>query len=186
LGLNISFNIIQKHKGEIKVFSQPGRTCFSVRLPINFEDIERGKNELSASHAIHDDHLSDILTSTKSIAVVGISDRENAPSHSVAAYLQRQGYRIYPVNPNLDQILGEKVYTDLLTLNDPVDVVLIFRRSEFVPKIVQQAIEIGVKAVWMQEGIINLDAAKVAKDAGLMVVMDTCMRQTHQRLMNEN
>jgi predicted CoA-binding protein len=184
LGLNISYNIIQKHKGEIKVFSRPGKTCFSVRLPVNFEDVERGKDEFTAVHQVSDDHLKDILNATKSIAVVGISDRKNAPAHSVPVYLQKQGYQIFPVNPKYEHVLGEKAYPNLLAVGESVDVVLVFRRSEFVPEIIQQAIEIGVKVVWMQEGIVNLDAAEAAKDAGMEVIMDTCMRATHQRLLN--
>lgn len=186
LGLNISFNIIQKHKGEIKVFSRPGKTCFSVRLPVDFGDADKGVTPLTAIPQTSDKHLRAILDETQTIAVVGISDRESAPAHSVPAYLQKQGYRIYPVNPKYDQVLGEKAYPDLLAIEDPVDVVLVFRRSDFVPGIVQQAIEIGARVVWMREGIVNPDAAEVAKDAGLNVVMDTCMRQTHQRLMNGN
>jgi len=184
LGLNISYNIIQKHKGEIKIFSRPGKTCFSVRLPVNFEDIEHGKAELAAIHRVSDDHLKDILNTTKSIAVVGISDRKNAPAHSVPAYLQKQGYQIFPVNPNYEAVLDEMVFPNLLAVDEAIDLVLVFRRSEFVPEIVQQAIEIGAKVVWMQEGIVNLDAAEAAKDAGIDVVMDTCMRATHQRLVN--
>ncbi len=186
LGLNISYNIIQKHKGEIKVFSRPGKTCFSVRLPVNFEDVDSGKVEHAPVHHTSDEHLKEILDSIKTIAVVGISDRESVPAHSVPAYLQKQGYRIYPINPKFNQVLGEKAYPDLLSLEDPVDVVLVFRRSDFVPEIVQQAIEIKAKVVWMQVGIVNPDAAEVAKDAGLDVVMDICMRQTHQRLMDTN
>ncbi len=184
LGLNISYNIIQKHKGEIKVFSRPGKTCFSVRLPVNFEDVERGKDDFTAVHQVSDDHLKDILNATKSIAVVGISDRKNAPAHSVPVYLQKQGYQIFPVNPKYEHVLGERAYPNLLAVGESVDVVLVFRRSEFVPEIIQQAIEIGVKVVWMQEGIVNLDAAEAAKDAGMEVIMDTCMRATHQRLLN--
>jgi len=183
LGLNISYNILQKHNGEIKVFSRPGKTCFSVRLPLNFEDVASGKAELPPIHRTSDDHLKDILSAMKSIAVVGISNRESAAAYSVSAYLQEQGYRIYPVNPKYEQVLGEQAYPDLLSLDDPVDVVLVFRRSDFVPEIVQKAIEINAKVVWMQLGIVNPDAANAAKDAGLDVVMDTCMRQTHQRLM---
>ncbi len=183
LGLNISYNIIQKHHGEIKVFSRPGKTCFSVRLPVNFEDMGSGVAELSPAHHTSDEHLKDILNATQKIAVVGISENENAPGHTVPAYLQKQGYRIYPVNPKYEQVLGEKAYPDLLSLEDDVDVVLVFRRSDFVPEIVQQAVQIEAKVVWMQEGIVNPNAAEIAKDAGLDVVMDTCMRQTHQRLM---
>jgi signal transduction histidine kinase/predicted CoA-binding protein len=186
LGLNISYNIIQKHKGEIKVFSRPGKTCFSVRLPINFEDVTRGKPELDPIHQTSDDQLKEILTTTRSIAVVGISNRESSPAYSVPAYLQKQGYRIYPVNPKYDLVLGEQAYPDLLSLGDAVDAVLVFRNSDFVPEIVKQAIEIDAKVVWLQVGIVHPGAAELAKDAGLDMVMDVCMRQTHQRLLNVN
>jgi signal transduction histidine kinase/predicted CoA-binding protein len=182
LGLNISFNIIQKHKGEIKVFSRPGKTRFSVRLPVNFDDVEQGMEPLPLMDQISDDRLLEILGSTKTIAVVGISRRESVPAHTVPAYLQDQGYTIIPINPMYDQVLGEVAYPDLRALKMPIDVVLVFRRSEFVPEIVDQAIKIGARVIWMQEGIVNLVAAAEAKDAGLDVVMDTCMRKTHQRL----
>jgi signal transduction histidine kinase/predicted CoA-binding protein len=186
LGLNISFNIIQKHKGEIKVFSRPGKTSFLVRLPVNFEKVENGISTLAAIPQTSDEQLKDILISTKNIAVVGMSDKTGLPSHSVPAYLQAQGYHIFPVNPNHQQILGVKAYPDLLSIDHPVDTVLIFLRSELVPEIVHQAIETGARVVWMQEGIVNQHAAEAAKNAGLEVVMNTCMRQAHLRLMNGN
>jgi len=183
LGLNISFNIVQKHKGEIEVFSRPGRTCFSVRLPINFEQVDQEVSSLPVMERVPDGHLLEILRGTKTIAVVGISQKENTPAFSVSKYLKGQGYTIIPVNPRYDQVLGEKSYPDLLSLEFSPDVVLVFRRSEFVTEIVEQAIEIGAKVIWMQEGIVNLVAAERAKHAGLEVVMDTCMRKTHQRLV---
>ncbi len=183
LGLNISFNIIQKHKGEIKVFSRPGRTTFSVRLPVNFEQVENGLKPLPAMDSIPDERLLEILETTKTIAVVGISNRESAPAYTVPKFLQEHGYTIIPINPKYEQVLGEKAYPDLRSLSNPPDVVLVFRRSDFVPKIVEEAIEIGVKVVWLQEGIVNPAAAEVAKDVGLDIVMDTCMRKTHQRLI---
>jgi predicted CoA-binding protein len=100
--------------------------------------------------------------------------------------MQRNGYRIIPVNPTLEQALGEVVYPDLLSVPGPVDVVQIFRRSEEVPPVVEQAIQIGAKAVWMQEGIINDEAADRARRAGLDVVMDACMRVVHQRLFGSS
>ena len=127
-------------------------------------------------------HLS--LEEIKTIAVVGISSRENAPAHSVPKYLMEQGYTIIPVNPNYDQVLGVKAYPDLRALEDPPDVVLVFRRSDFVSEIVEEAIDIGAKVVWLQEGIINLTAAEVAREAGLDMVMDTCMRKAHQRFVS--
>jgi signal transduction histidine kinase/predicted CoA-binding protein len=182
LGLNISFNIIQKHAGNIQVFSRPGRTCFSVRLPVDFENVDQGVNLFPVMERVPDGYLREILDATKTIAVVGISQKENAPAYSVPKYLKVHGYTIIPVNPKYDQVLGEKAYPDLLSLETAPDVVLVFRRSEFVPEIVEQAIEIGAKVVWLQEGIINTVAAERARNAGLEIVMDTCMRKTHQRL----
>jgi signal transduction histidine kinase/predicted CoA-binding protein len=183
LGLNISFNIIQKHKGEIKVFSQPGKTRFSVRLPVNFEQVSNGLKPPPAIDRATDEHLREILESTQTIAVVGISSRENAPAHNIPKYLKEQGYTIIPINPNVEQVLGENAYPDLNSLGNPPDVVLVFRPSNYVPKIVEQAIEVGAKVVWLQEGIVNLAAAERARDAGIDMVMDTCMHETHQRLM---
>ena len=123
-----------------------------------------------------------ILATSKTIAVVGLSDRPDRPAHSVPAYLQQQGYRIIPVNPNLRQALGEAAYPSLLEVPEPVDVVQIFRRSEDVPPVVEDAIRIGAKVVWMQSGIVHEQAAERARQAGLQVVMDTCMRTTHQAM----
>jgi len=183
LGLNISYNIVKKHLGEIKVYSRPGMTCFEVRLPINFEKVQSGSVPPAGITKLNDEQLLQILKSMHNIAVVGISSSADVPAHTVPEYLQRVGYRIYPVNPGLEEILGEKAYPDLLSVPDPVDIVLIFRRSEHVPGIVEQAIQIGAKVVWMQEGIIHENAAALAEKAGLQVVMDTCMRVTHRRLM---
>jgi len=183
LGLNISFNIIQKHKGEIKVFSRPGRTCFSVRLPVNFEQGVNGLKPLPAMDKATDEHLLEILESSRTIAVVGISDRENSPAHTVPKFLQEQGYTIIPITPKHKQMLGEKAFPNLSSISNPPDVVLVFRRSEFVPEIVEQAIKTGAKVVWLQEGIANTAAAEAAKEAGLDMVMDTCIRRTYQRLM---
>lgn len=183
LGLNISYNIVQKHGGEIKIFSKPGKTRFIVYLPLNFEKIESKTMSAFNNPKPDDETLKRILNDTHRIAVVGISDRPEVPAHSVPAYLQSAGYRIQPVNPYLQEVLGEKAYPDLLTLPETADVVLVFRRSEAVPPIVEQAIKIGAKVVWMQEGIVNETAAQVAREAGLEVVMDICMRATHKRLM---
>jgi len=122
-----------------------------------------------------------ILSTCKTIAVVGLSSQPDKAGYYVPAYLQTQGYRIIPVNPTLEQALGEKSYPDLLALPQPVDLVLIFRRSEAVPPFVDQAIQVGAKAVWMQLGIVNESAARKAEDAGLDVVMDACMMVEHRR-----
>jgi predicted CoA-binding protein len=97
--------------------------------------------------------------------------------------LQEKGYTILPINPKYEQVLGEKAYSDLSSLKNPPDVVLVFRRSDYVPEIVEQAIETSAKTIWLQEGIVNPAAAEVAKDAGLDIVMDTCMRKAYQRLL---
>jgi predicted CoA-binding protein len=122
-----------------------------------------------------------LLDTTKTIAVVGLSSRPGRPGYYVPAYLQSQGYRIIPVNPFIESALGENSYPDLLAVPEPVDLVLLFRRSEAVPPFVDQAIEIGAKAVWMQLGIVNQAASKKARQAGLDVVMDACMLVEHKR-----
>jgi predicted CoA-binding protein len=129
-----------------------------------------------------DPKLRDILVNSKTIAVVGLSGNPEHAGHSVPAYLQAQGYRIIPVNPNLTHALGEKAYANLRDVTEAVDVVQIFRPSEAVPPIVEDAIAIGAKVVWMQEGIVNEAAAARAEAAGLQVVMDACMRVTHRTL----
>ncbi len=122
-----------------------------------------------------------ILADTKTIAVVGLSSRRERAGHYVPAYLQRQGYRIIPVNPNLDEALGETAYPDLPSIPEPVDLVLIFRRSEAVPPFVEQAIQISARAVWMQLRIVNQEAAQKAHAAGLDVVMDRCIMVEHRK-----
>ena len=126
----------------------------------------------------------EILNSCKVVAVVGLSPNPDRPSNDVAAYLKKQGYRIIPVNPKSEEILGEVCYPDLSSIPEPVDVVDIFRRSEEVLGVVEQAIKIKARAIWMQEGVINEEAAAQAKDAGLLVVMDKCMLKEHKKLKN--
>lgn len=124
----------------------------------------------------------EILNSSRTIAVVGLSPKPDRPSHTVASYLKANGYRIIPVNPQVGEVLGEVSYPDLGSIPEPVDVVDIFRRSEEVLAIVEEAIKIGAKTVWMQEGVINEEAAARAREAGLLVVMDRCMLKEHQKL----
>ena len=124
----------------------------------------------------------EILNSSRVIAVVGLSAKPDRPSYIVASYLKQNGYKIIPVNPKAGEILGEVCYPDLGSIPEPVDVVDIFRRAEEVPAIVEEAIKIRTKAVWMQEGVINEQAAVRAKEAGLLVVMDKCMRKEHLKL----
>lgn len=122
------------------------------------------------------------LRGAKTIAVVGLSGRRYRPSHGVAEYLQRAGYRVIPVNPLETEVLGEKSYPNLSSVPLPVDIVDVFRRSEYVPEIVEEAILIGAKMVWMQEGVVHEQAARRAQAAGLKVVMDRCILKEHRRL----
>ena len=123
-----------------------------------------------------------ILTSYRTIAVVGLSPDPGKPSYEVASYLKRAGYRIIPVNPACQEILGERCYPTLADIPDPVEIVDVFRRAEFLPEIVEQAIAKGAKVVWMQEGVVNQAAATRAEEAGLAVVMDRCLLKEHHRL----
>jgi predicted CoA-binding protein len=125
---------------------------------------------------------SHIVTRYRTLAVVGLSSDGSQTSYAVSKYLQEQGYRIIPVNPYETEVLGERAYADLRELPEPPEVVLVFRRSEFMPEIVEGAIAVGAKAVWMQQGIENEEAATRAREAGLDVVMDRCMRSAHRRL----
>jgi predicted CoA-binding protein len=126
--------------------------------------------------------ISEILHTCRTIAVVGLSSKRYRPSYGVAEYLQRVGYRIIPVNPQEESVLGERAYPDLDSVPEPVDMVDIFRRSEFVPEIVEAAIRKGAKAIWMQEGVIHEAAAGRAEAAGIAVVMDRCILKDHRRL----
>ena len=130
-----------------------------------------------------DQELKEILLSTKTIASVGLSSNPGKESYSIASYLKEQGYRIIPVNPTVSEVLGEKSYPDLESVPEKIDVVQIFRRPEDVPPIVDSAIKVGAKVVWMQEGIVHEGAAQKAREAGLQVVMDACMRVNHRRLI---
>ncbi len=130
-----------------------------------------------------DNELKDILLSAKTIASVGLSSNPQKDSYGVDLYLKEQGYRIIPVNPTAKEILGEDSYPDLESVPTKIDVVQIFRKPEDVPPVVDSAIKVGAKVVWMQEGIVNEEAARKAREAGLQVVMDACMRATHRRLI---
>lgn len=127
------------------------------------------------------DPITDLLRSSRTIAVVGLSSRRYRPSYGVAEYLKSAGYRIIPVNPNETEVLGEQSVPHLRAATVPVDIVDIFRRSEFVPEIVEQAIAIRARAVWMQEGVIHAEAAERARKAGLFVVMDQCILKEHAK-----
>ena len=126
--------------------------------------------------------ITEILERSKTIAVVGLSNRKFRPSYGVASYMQSVGYRIIPVNPQESDVLGEKSYATLDEIPERVDIVDVFRRSEFVPEIVDAAIRIGAKAIWMQEDVVHEEAAAKARAAGLEVVMDRCILKEHHRM----
>ena len=126
--------------------------------------------------------IRELLTTARVIAVVGLSNRQHRLSYGVSEHMQRTGYRIVPVNPNETSVLGEKAPVSLEHVPGEIDIVDIFRRSEFVPEIVEQAIRVGAKSIWMQEGVVHEEAAARARAAGLTVVMDRCILKEHQRL----
>lgn len=126
------------------------------------------------------DPIRDLLQRSKTIAVVGLSDSPMRPSYGVSAYMQTHGYKIIPVNPAIVEALGEKSYPSLLEVPEKIDIVNIFRRPEFVEEIVDQAIQLKVPAVWMQEEVVNHKAAEKAERAGLYVLMDLCILKAHQ------
>jgi uncharacterized protein len=139
---------------------------------------------LEASRNINDtanDPITEILKTSQTIAVVGLSSRKFRPSHGVAEYLQSVGYRIIPVNPHEGEVLGEKSFPRLEDIPENIDIVDIFRRSEYVPEIVESAIRIKARAIWMQEGVIHHAAAEQARRAGKIVVMDNCILKEHTK-----
>jgi predicted CoA-binding protein len=127
------------------------------------------------------DRITELLKTAKTIAVVGLTDSPLRPSYGVSHYMLSQGYRIIPVNPNITDWMGEKAYATLLDVPEKVDIVNVFRRSEFVPAIVEQAIQIKAPAIWMQEGVIHEEAAEKARQAGIFVVMDSCILKEHRK-----
>jgi uncharacterized protein len=126
--------------------------------------------------------IPELLRSARTIAVVGLSSNRKRPSHGVSEYMQRAGYRIIPVNPQETEVLGERAYPSLEAVPEHIDIVDVFRRSEFVPEIVEAAIRVGAGAVWMQEGVSDETAAQKARAAGLTVVMDRCILKEHRKL----
>lgn len=130
-------------------------------------------------------NIQDILTHYKKIAIVGISDKPFRDSYVVASYMQQNNYNIYPVNPNFEEVMGLECHATLLEIKADIDLVDIFRRSEYVLPVVEQAIEIGAKGVWMQLGVINEEAAQKALEAGLKVVMNRCWKQEFQYYRSE-
>ncbi len=138
-------------------------------------------NPLAPDRARGADPITEILKSARIIAVVGLSSKRFRPSYGVAEYLQSAGYRIIPVNPNEREVLGEKCYARLEDIPEKVDLVDIFRRPETVPEVVESAIRIGARAVWMQEGVIHSGAAELARQGGLVAVMDLCILKEHRK-----
>jgi uncharacterized protein len=138
-----------------------------------------------SGHALQasDQQIKDLLSNTHTIAVVGLSSSRFRASYGVSQYMQSAGYRIIPVNPNEQEVLGEKAYARLEDVPEKIDVVDVFRRSEFVPEIVEAAIRVGARAIWMQEGVADEAAARRARAAGLFVVMDSCILKEHRRLL---
>lgn len=133
-------------------------------------------------HHPDDDGLRTIYDEARTIAVVGLSGKSERDSHRVAAYLQEQGYRIIPVNPKEEQVLGERSYDSLSEIPEPIDVVDVFRRAEHTPPIAKEAVDVGAKVLWLQEGIVSDEAREIAEEGGLEVVMGICMMATHRRL----
>ncbi|MGA7193207.1 MAG: CoA-binding protein [Anaerolineales bacterium] len=133
----------------------------------------------------NDKELKQILQTIKTVASVGVSSNEEKPSYGIFYYLKEHRYQMIPVNPTASEILGLKVYPDLASIPQKIDVVQVFRKPEDVPPVVDAAIRIGAKIVWMQKGIVNEDAARKAEAAGLKVVMNRCMMETHQRLLSD-
>ncbi|QSO49432.1 CoA-binding protein [Alicyclobacillus mengziensis] len=123
--------------------------------------------------------IRDILTSAKTIAVVGLSDNPERESYAIAKEMQKRGYKIVPVNPNVTEVLGEQAYPSVTAIPHPVDIVNIFRRSEALPQVVQEAVQTSAPVIWAQQGIYNEEAAKIAKSAGKTMVMDRCIMVMH-------
>lgn len=129
------------------------------------------------------DELTNLLKTVKNIAVVGLSNNPLRPSYGVAEYMQSRGYRVIPINPAVQSVLGEKAYGSLSEVPERIDLVDIFRRSEFVPPIVEEAIRLRIPAIWMQEGVVHEEAAQRARDHGIFVVMDKCILKEHRASM---
>lgn len=129
---------------------------------------------------MNSDPIRNLLANVKTIAVVGLSDSPMRPSHGVSAYMQAQGYHIIPVNPQIEEALGEKAYPSLLDVPGRIDLVDVFRRPEYVDEIVDQAIRLKIPAIWLQEEVINERAAEKARKAGMFVVMDRCILKEHR------
>jgi len=133
-----------------------------------------------AMTSVQSDPITELLRRSRTIAVVGLSDNPLRPSHGVSAYMQSQGYRIIPVNPQVGEALGERAYPSLLEIPEKIDIVNIFRRPEFVSEVVDQAIRLKIPAIWMQEEVVHQEAAERARKHGILVIMDRCILQEHK------
>ena len=140
-----------------------------------------GKNGFDISQYQDPKVIRDIMLNAKTIAIVGLSSNELRPSHFVGFYLKRHGYRVIAVNPRETEVLGEKSYPTLADVPEPIDVVDVFRAPQFVPDIAREAVKVGAKALWLQFGVISPEGAEIAKQGGLQVVMDRCMKVEHAR-----
>jgi predicted CoA-binding protein len=142
---------------------------------------------VGAELTTQEDEIRSLLDEVRLIAVVGISSKPSRPSHGVASYLQDHGYRIVPVNPNETEVLGERAFASLLHIPRDlhVDVVDVFRRAEHTPEVARQAVVIGARVLWLQEGIVNEEAARIATEGGLEVIMGVCIRHVHERLIGQ-
>jgi predicted CoA-binding protein len=138
--------------------------------------------EYTGGYTPGDEQLRALLREIRTIAVVGLSSRPERHSYNVADYLQQVGYRIIPINPNEVEVLGERAYESLLEVPEPVDLVDVFRRAEFTPEVARQAVQVGAKVLWLQLGIVNEEARRIAEEAGLSVIMDACLMIEHDRL----
>jgi predicted CoA-binding protein len=127
------------------------------------------------------DHITELLKTAKTIAVVGLADSPLRPSYGVSHYMRSQGYRIIPVNPNIEEWEGEKAYPSLLDVPEKIDIVNVFRRPDGVPEVVEHAIQINAPVIWMQEGVIHEEAAERARQTGIFVVMDRCILKEHRK-----
>ncbi len=127
------------------------------------------------------DPIYELLSRIRTIAVVGLSDSPLRPSHGVSAYMQSEGYRIIPVNPHITEALGEHSYPSLADVLEKIDLINVFRRPEYVDEIVEQAIQLKIPAIWLQEGVVNERAAKKAREAGMFVLMDQCVLKEHRK-----
>lgn len=142
-------------------------------------EFSEGREGVASGSGSARNPITEVLRTSRTIAVVGLSNRRHRPSYGVAEYLQSVGYRIIPVNPDETEVLGQKCYARLEDIPERVDIVDIFRRSEFVPAIVESAIGIGARGVWMQEGVTHHEAAERARSAGLFVTMNSCILKAH-------